>query len=89
MRLITLGPTLLVAVFLRNGDASFDTLTEWLNIVQSLVLPFVVIPVRERGGEDESAGVDPDSRSCFSVRTPAELVPVSCLTRQCRCSQHT
>lgn len=45
VRMITLGPTLLIAVFLRGQDPSFDTLTEWLNIVQSLVLPFVVIPL--------------------------------------------
>lgn len=45
VRLITLGPTLLIAILLRGQDPSFDTLTEWLNIIQSLVLPFVVIPL--------------------------------------------
>lgn len=45
VRLITLGPTLLIAILLRGEDPSFDTLTEWLNIIQSLVLPFVVIPL--------------------------------------------
>lgn len=45
VRLLTLGPTLLVAVSMRGENSDFGTLTEWLNIVQSLVLPFVVIPV--------------------------------------------
>jgi natural resistance-associated macrophage protein len=45
VRLSTLGPTLLVAVLLGSSDASFSSLTEWLNIVQSLVLPFVIIPL--------------------------------------------
>ncbi|KDD76936.1 natural resistance-associated macrophage protein [Helicosporidium sp. ATCC 50920] len=45
VRLVTLGPTLLIAVFFRGTDAPFDALTNWLNIVQSLVLPFVLIPL--------------------------------------------
>jgi natural resistance-associated macrophage protein len=45
VRLSTLGPTLLVAVLLGADGGSLSGLTEWLNIVQSLVLPFVAIPL--------------------------------------------
>ena len=44
MRLVTLGPTLSVAVLLKS-ESALNTLTEWLNIIQSLVLPFVVVPL--------------------------------------------
>ncbi|KDD76937.1 natural resistance-associated macrophage protein [Helicosporidium sp. ATCC 50920] len=43
VRLITLGPTLAIAFALQEN--SLDTLSNWLNIIQSLVLPFVVIPL--------------------------------------------
>ncbi|KFM25142.1 Metal transporter Nramp3 [Auxenochlorella protothecoides] len=43
-RLLTLGPTLCIATLLRGADQSLTSLTNWLNIAQSLVLPFVVIP---------------------------------------------
>ena len=50
VRLTTLGPTLLVAVFAGRGqDSSLGSFTEWLNIVQSLVLPFAIVPVRPPG----------------------------------------
>lgn len=45
VRATTLGPTLLVTIWLRGENPSLSGLTEWLNIVQSLVLPFVVIPL--------------------------------------------
>ena len=44
VRLVTLGPTLSIA-FLVKSDSSLNALTEWLNIIQSLVLPFVVAPL--------------------------------------------
>lgn len=44
VRLATLGPTVAVAVAVRGTDEnSFEDLTNWLNIVQSLVLPFVIV----------------------------------------------
>ncbi|GAB4815567.1 hypothetical protein N2152v2_002613 [Parachlorella kessleri] len=45
VRAVTLGPTLLVAIVLGKQNDSFEGFTEWLNVSQSLVLPFVVIPL--------------------------------------------
>ena len=44
VRVATLGPTLSVAIFFRS-ETALTALTEWLNIIQSLVLPFVVVPL--------------------------------------------
>ena len=45
VRLATLGPTMVVCTLLEKTNGSFESLTVWLNISQSLVLPFVVLPV--------------------------------------------
>ncbi len=45
VRMITLGPTLAVAVAVSSKNNSLDEVSEWLNIVQSIVLPFALLPV--------------------------------------------
>lgn len=44
VRLFTLGPTLSVALVVRS-ESAMTSWTEVLNVIQSLVLPFVVIPL--------------------------------------------
>lgn len=46
-RSVALVPALLVAVFTRNDDSStaLDSLNQWLNLLQSVQLPFALIPV--------------------------------------------
>ena len=44
-RSVALAPTLLVAL-LANAPNQLDVLNQWLNILQSIQLPFAIIPVR-------------------------------------------
>ena len=44
-RSVALAPTLLVAVISRVPN-QLDHLNQWLNILQSIQLPFAVVPVR-------------------------------------------
>lgn len=41
---IAIGPTLLVAVFSKN-ERALDRINEWINIFQSVQLPFAVVPL--------------------------------------------
>jgi len=47
-RTVALAPTLLVAL-LANAPNQLDVLNQWLNILQSIQLPFAIIPVRPHG----------------------------------------
>ncbi len=44
-RSVALAPTLLVALLAQQPN-KLDVLNQWLNILQSIQLPFAVIPVR-------------------------------------------
>ena len=44
-RSAAIGPTLLVALAFRNQDTELDSLNEWINVLQSVQLPFALIPV--------------------------------------------
>ena len=44
-RSAAIGPTLLVALAFRNQDTKLDSLNEWINVLQSVQLPFALIPV--------------------------------------------
>ena len=45
-RSAAIAPTLLVALAFRNQDTKLDSLNEWINVLQSVQLPFALIPVR-------------------------------------------
>ena len=46
-RLIAILPTLIVAVSYRNSSGvELDILNEWLNVLNSVQLPFALVPVR-------------------------------------------
>lgn len=44
-RTVALIPCLTVALYFGDGTSGLDTLNEYLNVVQSLVLPFVLVPL--------------------------------------------
>lgn len=44
-RSAAIGPTLLVALAFRTQDTKLDSLNEWINVLQSVQLPFALIPV--------------------------------------------
>ena len=46
-RSVALVPTLLVSLLYRQpGGTQLDTLNEWLNVLQSMQIPFALLPVR-------------------------------------------
>ncbi len=45
-RSAAIAPTLLVALAFRNQDTKLDSLNEWINVLQSVQLPFALISVR-------------------------------------------
>ena len=46
-RSVALVPTLLVSLLYRQpGGTELDTLNEWLNVLQSMQIPFALLPVR-------------------------------------------
>ena len=46
-RSVALAPTLLVAL-LAGSPNKLDVLNQWLNVLQSIQLPFAIVPVRAR-----------------------------------------
>lgn len=44
-RSIALGPAIAVGLYMSNHSAAGDILNEWLNILQSVQLPFALLPV--------------------------------------------
>lgn len=44
-RAVAVGPTLLVALSARSDSTHLDTLSQWLNVLQSVQLPFAVVPL--------------------------------------------
>ena len=45
-RSVALVPTLLVSLLYRQpGGTELDTLNEWLNVLQSMQIPFALLPV--------------------------------------------
>ncbi|KAI3802435.1 hypothetical protein L1987_30567 [Smallanthus sonchifolius] len=38
-------PTMIVALVFNKSEASLDVLNEWLNVLQSIQIPFALIPV--------------------------------------------
>ena len=56
-RSAAIAPTLLVALAFRNQDTKLDSLNEWINVLQSVQLPFALIPVRLPSAPLASASV--------------------------------
>ncbi|KAL8172043.1 hypothetical protein V2J09_023847 [Rumex salicifolius] len=44
-RSFAIVPTMVVAIVCNTSEASMDVLNEWLNVVQSMQIPFVLIPL--------------------------------------------
>lgn len=44
-RSFAIVPTMMVALFFDTSDAALDTLNEWLNVLQSVQIPFALIPL--------------------------------------------
>jgi natural resistance-associated macrophage protein len=44
-RAIALGPALAMALYSQQHPAQGDTVNEWLNVLQSVVLPYAILPL--------------------------------------------
>ena len=51
-RLFALGPALIVALLTSNGSGAFDNINEYLNVLQSVQLPFAMLPTLHFAGID-------------------------------------
>ena len=70
-RLIAILPTLVVALAYRNSQGTeLDVLNEWLNVLNSVQLPFALVPV-------SLPETRPQSSSSSGLRCPMCLVTIS------------
>ena len=59
-RSVAIAPTFLVALlYAGKADNTLDVMTEWLNVLQSIQLPFALIPVWSRAGCTTGQGLLP------------------------------
>ena len=67
-RSLAIAPTLLVALSFRDDDTKLDSLNEWINVLQSVQLPFALIPVRRCPTEHihDNNNLDTFQRMCYS-----------------------
>ncbi|XP_071733302.1 metal transporter Nramp2-like [Rutidosis leptorrhynchoides] len=50
-------PTMIVALVFNKSEASLDVLNEWLNVLQSIQIPFALIPLLTLVAKDDVMGV--------------------------------
>ncbi|CAL5385446.1 unnamed protein product [Camellia sinensis] len=50
-------PTMIVALIFNRSEASLDVLNEWLNVLQSIQIPFALIPLLTLVAKEEVMGV--------------------------------
>ncbi|XP_028755676.1 metal transporter Nramp2-like [Neltuma alba] len=55
-RSLAIVPTMIVAVVFNTSEGSLDTLNEWLNVVQSIQIPFALIPLLTLVSKEEVMG---------------------------------
>ena len=56
-RSFAIVPTIIVALVFETSDGALDTLNEWLNILQSIQIPFAVIPLLYLVSKEQVMGV--------------------------------
>lgn len=56
-RSFAIVPTIAVAVWFNTSDSALDVLNEWLNVLQSIQIPFALIPLITLVSKEEVMGV--------------------------------
>lgn len=56
-RSFAIVPTVIVALVFRTSEASLDILNEWLNVLQSIQIPFALIPLLTLVAKEQVMGV--------------------------------
>ncbi|RLN18937.1 hypothetical protein C2845_PM02G07770 [Panicum miliaceum] len=70
-RSFAIVPTIIVALYFNTSDSALDVLNEWLNVLQSIQIPFSLIPLVTLVSKEEVMGV-------FKIgpRTKIEVLPL-------------
>ncbi|XP_073005429.1 metal transporter Nramp6-like [Typha latifolia] len=56
-RSFAIVPTIIVALFFDTSDSALDVLNEWLNVLQSIQIPFALIPLLTLVSQEQVMGV--------------------------------
>jgi natural resistance-associated macrophage protein len=56
-RSFAIVPTIVVALFFDTSDSALDVLNEWLNVLQSIQIPFALIPLITLVSKEQVMGV--------------------------------
>lgn len=56
-RSFAIVPTIIVALFFDTSDSALDVLNEWLNVLQSIQIPFALIPLITLVSKEQVMGV--------------------------------
>ncbi|CAK7347474.1 unnamed protein product [Dovyalis caffra] len=56
-RSFAIVPTIIVAIIFNTSEASLDILNEWLNVIQSMQIPFALIPLLTLVAKEQIMGV--------------------------------
>lgn len=78
-RSFAIVPTITVAVYFNTSDSALDVLNEWLNVLQSIQIPFALIPLITLVSKEQVMGV-------FKIG-PRTQVSTSCVD-VCKKSTH-
>ncbi|XP_015698437.2 metal transporter Nramp6 [Oryza brachyantha] len=66
-RSFAIVPTIIVALFFDASDSALDVLNEWLNVLQSIQIPFALIPLITLVSKEEVMGVFKIGRNTQAV----------------------
>ncbi|OAY69563.1 Metal transporter Nramp6 [Ananas comosus] len=66
-RSFAIVPTIIVALFFDRSDSALDTLNEWLNVLQSVQIPFALVPLLTLVSKEQVMGV-------FKIGTNTQIV---------------
>ncbi|KAG0474048.1 hypothetical protein HPP92_015905 [Vanilla planifolia] len=70
-RSFAIVPTMVVALFFDTSDASLDVLNEWLNVLQSVQIPFALIPLLTLVSKEHVMG---DFKISYSMKVVTWIV---------------
>lgn len=66
-RLIAIGPGLVVAIFTQNNQGLSDKIQEWINVSQSILLSFSLLPILHFTSSDKIMGQHKTNRAVTGV----------------------
>ncbi|WVZ90961.1 hypothetical protein U9M48_037211 [Paspalum notatum var. saurae] len=79
-RSFAIVPTIIVALFFDTSDSALDVLNEWLNVLQSIQIPFALIPLITLVSKEQVMGVFKIGRNTQAVTWTVAtlLITINC-----------